>query len=541
MKAQLRYDLFQTNEKHDETFGKQLENGTRALFFGGTELVYDVECGFTYDDDTEMITLDWDYTVCTGLIPTIAQNAAGTLDELVYSIALTSPGNHPNIPVIEFYVDTKVTAECRYPAKIELDASFWVNQEDVFADSNQTGKFLDLFKCEFFNDAAREDSSKINEHNIVNMGRPIYGKASAIVNMPHLKYTLTGVTVTDASGKTAAATGTASSYQVIGPNWSGTDNLSPEVNAAWDDNNLGTSAVQSAQDILFSYLSFGFENLSHQNDLDITCHVEVGMADKIAQIRFFVDEYEIGEWYTQETTEGAATHSFTLGDTPIVTLTSGGDETVVHEPEKLKSGGDTRSKWFDFNDGDSLFFDHAGSQDGVGLKKMELWICDKGEFNCESRAVRLNGQEAYWFQDIEEWANSFPGKGYWGCAQSTRDFPLGNQGYIGPAVEKNMDIPGIECSGGQDCTHVESGAKEFTVQCGNYPYAVEAELFSWTGITSTMCAQKASFTLNYENFLNDQVDLYRNAPCPFENPEQTFVDVSSNVSEFAAQDDLTQQ
>merc|ERR1719507_2428973 len=38
MKAQLRYDLFQTNEKHDETFGKQLENKTRALFFGGTEL-----------------------------------------------------------------------------------------------------------------------------------------------------------------------------------------------------------------------------------------------------------------------------------------------------------------------------------------------------------------------------------------------------------------------------------------------------------------------------------------------------------------------
>ena len=77
------------------------------------------------------------------------------------------------------------------------------------------------------------------------MGRPIYGKASAIVNMPHLKYTLTGVTVTDASGKTGPP---ASSYPVIGAN-----GLSSEVNAQWDEGKNGTSAVQSAQYILFSY------------------------------------------------------------------------------------------------------------------------------------------------------------------------------------------------------------------------------------------------------------------------------------------------
>ena len=520
MKAQLRYDLFQTNEKHDETFGKQLENKTRALFFGGTELVYNdpTGCGFTYDDATRMITLDWDYTVCTNLTPTIAQNTDGTFDELVYSIALTSPGNHPGIPTIEFYVDTTVTAECRYPAKIQLDASFWVNQEDVFADSNADGKFLDLFKCEFFNDAAREDSSKINDHNIVNMGRTIYGKASAVVNMPHLKYTLTGVTVTDASGKTAAssASGTASSYQVIGPSWPNTGNLSPEVNAAWDDNNLGTSTVQSAEEILFSYLSFGFENLSHQNDLEIHCHVEVGMADKIAQIRFFNDAYEIPEWYAVHnlgTIEKVATYSFSKGDTPTVTLTSGGDKTVVHEAEFLKSGGKTQSKWFDFNDEDELFFDHAGNEDGVGLEKMELVICDKGEYNCVGRAVRLNGQEAYWFNDIEEWGDSHPAPGYYGCVASTRNYKLGNQGIIGPAVEKDMEIPGIECSGGQDCTDTETGATDFTVQCGHYPYAVEADLFSWKGITSTLCAEQASLVLDYEKFLNDQVDLSRNSPC----------------------------
>lgn len=285
MKASLRYDLFQTNDKHEESFGVQLQQGTRELLYNGKKkvmkkLVEGEECGFTVDEANQMIHLDWAYTTCENeMSPKIKTDEDTQTDDLIFTIALSSPGNSPGIKDIEFYVDTTVSAECKYPTDIILDSTaFWVNQEDTDASGSDENKFADLFDCEFYNDDKYEN--EISDTNIVNMGQTIYGKASALLKMPDLVYTLTGVVVSDATNHVPndkiKIFSEPKSFDVIGPvDGNGVVAMSPDVEAQWVNQSTGTAPTEPGSDILFSYLSFGFEDLSLQNKLKVECHIKV--------------------------------------------------------------------------------------------------------------------------------------------------------------------------------------------------------------------------------------------------------------------------
>jgi len=275
MKASLRYDLFQINDKNKTSFGDQLKAGHRDLIYNDKPLSSTGNCGYTVDEANQMIYLDWDYTVCQNdMSPTINAD-----DMLVFTMALSSPGNAPGIPDIEFYVDTTFTAECKYPTDIILDQSFWVNQEDTDAGESNVGVFKDLFKCEFFND--ENYANVIGDKHIVNMGQPIYGKASALLKMPGLKYTLTGVVVSDASGQVKGPGGQPKSFNVIGPVDASTAAIpmSSDVEAQWVNSSTGSAPTEPGSDIEFSYLSFGFEDLDHQNQLKLQCNIKVEKDD----------------------------------------------------------------------------------------------------------------------------------------------------------------------------------------------------------------------------------------------------------------------
>ena len=105
-------------------------------------------------------------------------------------------------------------------------------------------------------------SNVLKSHNIVNMGSTIYGAVESSVKMPGVLYRLTDVIVEDTN-----VPSTGKSYNVIDNGV--TDTI---VNAQ----SAGSAATGT--DIFFSYLSFGFENLAHQNKLGIQCKVELDLA-----------------------------------------------------------------------------------------------------------------------------------------------------------------------------------------------------------------------------------------------------------------------
>ena len=118
----------------------------------------------------------------------------------------------------------------------------------------------------------------IGDKNIVNMGQTVYGKASALLKMPGLKYTLTGVVVSDASGQVKGADGVSpKSFDVIGPVDENTTAIpmSGDVEAKWENQSTGSAPTEPGADIDFSYLSFGFEDLGHQNKLKVQCNIKV--------------------------------------------------------------------------------------------------------------------------------------------------------------------------------------------------------------------------------------------------------------------------
>ena len=70
------------------------------------------ECGYT--TTSKGVKIDWDYGKC-GVSPTMVD------DQIVYSVALSSPGNAPGYETIEFYVDTAVDASCAYDSKERVE------------------------------------------------------------------------------------------------------------------------------------------------------------------------------------------------------------------------------------------------------------------------------------------------------------------------------------------------------------------------------------------------------------------------------------
>merc|ERR1712176_330786 len=242
-------ELFHTNLENENTFMEQLESGHREMWYNGNKLDLNAPCGFTVSADG--VHIDWAYDLCN-VTPTMNDN-----EDIVYSVSLSSPGNAPGYPTIEFYVDSAVEASCAYNSKVVVNADgFWVNQEDVNAAGNAMGKLDNTFHCKFYDDEAR--SNQILSNNIVNMGEMIYGQVTSD-SLTGLSYELVGVTVTNANNL-------AMSYPVINGGVP-----SPDVHASSD------GSAQTGQSVNFSYLSFGFESETgtNQNELNIECAVDV--------------------------------------------------------------------------------------------------------------------------------------------------------------------------------------------------------------------------------------------------------------------------
>merc|ERR1711935_152836 len=163
--------------------------------------------------------------------------------------------------MIEFFVDHKVTADCVYPADIDIEADgFWINQEDVEMATEGAAELKKQFDCKFYADSARSD--QIMAHNIVNMGEMLYAEVDS-KPLHGLGYHLTGVQVSDPQNAANvyevadAANKATVSYSVTPP----------------------TSKSPTGANIFFQYLSFSFETYGvpngNQNEVNVKCNVEL--------------------------------------------------------------------------------------------------------------------------------------------------------------------------------------------------------------------------------------------------------------------------
>merc|ERR1711935_470602 len=234
--AFFRKDLFHTNSQNTEHITKQIHDGTRAIYIEGSS---------------------------TPL------KANGKIE---YSVKLVSPGNEPGFETIEFYVDTVVSASCQYDPEVDVEADgFWINQEDVDAETSKFGSLANNFDCRFFED--ENAKNQIMEHNIVNMGERIYGRVkSKNAGGYGLIYKLQRVTFTDASGKIDPPP----SFHVIGGGSGGQGSTIVEASvqmSKYVPNKRYWRPV--GRNMKFSFLSFGFENLSDQNEVDVKCRIKI--------------------------------------------------------------------------------------------------------------------------------------------------------------------------------------------------------------------------------------------------------------------------
>jgi len=253
MTVTLDTELFHANSYKAGKFIDLLKSGDRTLRLNGQELTN----ADWSDNGSDGIEVEVDYAKWA-IQPTMSTE--GNKNFITYTAKFTSMGNDDDeSDVIEFFVDHTIDASCKYDAEVKVDASFWVNQEDVFMDIAEDGNLKELFSCKFFEDAAR--TNEIKTHNIVNMGEMLYGEVDSDTVLFGLGYQLSGVIVSDP--KNAANT-----FDVVGN--AATVNYS--VNPA-------SSKQSTGSDILFEYLSFGFETYGvpngNQNELKIECQVNL--------------------------------------------------------------------------------------------------------------------------------------------------------------------------------------------------------------------------------------------------------------------------
>ena len=248
-------DLFHTNLENGGTFMQQLQAGHRSMVCNGNELSEGDQCGYTVTADG--VNINWNYASC-GVSPTMNAD-----EKIEYSVSCYSPGNAPGYPTIEFYVDTSVAASCEYEQFVKVDADgFWVNQEDVDAAGDAQGTLKECFDCNFYADADR--NNQIGNNNIVNMGENIYGSVNAKCQGNGLLYKLSKVKFCDVSG--------------------GTDQCVDVVRGG-HGNDIVQAAINRPKKVDFSvnqkfrFLSFGFEDLSNQNEVEASCRIRVYIDD----------------------------------------------------------------------------------------------------------------------------------------------------------------------------------------------------------------------------------------------------------------------
>ena len=261
MQARLHSNLFHKNEKHSGSFADQLLNGDRSLKFNGVELEHDEPCGFKVEKGNDQfqqnvwIIIDWDYGTC---FQDDKSKPVIVGENIVYTVKLQSYGNDADDNGdIEFYVNTEVEAVCEYDRNIITNpVNFYVNQEDTLINQLSDGKLDSVVECNFFTDEER--TKPISNNNIVNMGQTIYGQVNSKLKIGDLRYKLTDLVVRDGNDNASKT------FHVIEDN----ENTA-EVNAKSE----GSADTGSTLD--FSYMSFGFEDLEHQNKLEVECHVSI--------------------------------------------------------------------------------------------------------------------------------------------------------------------------------------------------------------------------------------------------------------------------
>jgi len=257
--ANFRADLFHTNLENTASFIQQIRDGKRDLFINGVDMSNEENSQCGWSESATGIRINWDYTLCQANIsPTMNSGK-----KIEYKIDVSSPGNAPGYPEVEFYVDTTAAATCQYDPNVKIEADgFWVNQEDVEAFNEAEGSLKKCFECKFYSDDAR--SNQIMEHNIVNMGERIYGSLISNCDIPGLEFKLRRLDVCDASVNDKGC------VQVV----------KGGKGKQLFDTNINNSFRPFGQTQSMNYLSFGFEDLSNQNELEIKCRVKIQVASE---------------------------------------------------------------------------------------------------------------------------------------------------------------------------------------------------------------------------------------------------------------------
>jgi len=246
--ATLSAKLFHTNLEDDRTFAAQLQAGARKLSVNNKEVRENETCGFNIAGDD--VVINWNYADCE-VSPTLVG------DDIHYSLTVSADGNSRDTSdIIEFYVDTDIEATCTYPTLYAINATgFHINQEDTSAIGSGFGDLTDLFDCSFYDSQKVRERNLIDSDNIVNMGQMIFGEVSTITAGGYgLYYRLESVKVSSGD----------KDFFVI------KDNKSEKLVSAKRQNKK-----EIGKPLRFRYLSFGFENESDQNFLDIVCGIRV--------------------------------------------------------------------------------------------------------------------------------------------------------------------------------------------------------------------------------------------------------------------------
>merc|ERR1712123_14342 len=254
MKVELDTELFHTNQYIPGEFIDLLASGDRTLEMNGQPL-----SNGDWTAVGNMIVVNVNYANNNGT-PTMFK--VGNKNFIKYGITFQSMGNDDDSSsMIEFFVDHKVTADCVYPADIDIEADgFWINQEDVEMATEGTAELKKQFDCKFYADSARSD--QIMAHNIVNMGEMLYAEVDS-KPLHGLGYHLTGVQVSDPQNA-------ANVYEVADA--ANVATVSYSVNPT-------SSKSPTGANIFFQYLSFGFETYGvpngNQNEVNVKCNVEL--------------------------------------------------------------------------------------------------------------------------------------------------------------------------------------------------------------------------------------------------------------------------
>jgi len=261
LQAKFRADLFDVES--DEALYRRLINHTTVLKHGDRKLEYHGVCGYSFvpKDGRLFVTIDWKYGECDFDLNLVEDADGECKEQIHYSVSL-SVEHYDGSKMIEFAIDTDVTATCSYCSSITMQSDgFITNQEDTIVNTPGLGKFDELFTCRFYTDPKFQN--EILSHDLVNMGTTVYGRVETDSNRDiGLSYYIDYLVVlNDEDSRT---------FNVVQDGgWA--DILDARVRGKWKNAfNRNTN---------FQYRSFGFDDYQNQHYLSVTCSIKLCLSD----------------------------------------------------------------------------------------------------------------------------------------------------------------------------------------------------------------------------------------------------------------------